>query len=157
MNNKILVIGVVCFAVGVALGIAAVRLFKPDSGKQSAKRMRVLRETEIAASGHRAFAAYQHESPAVAINALNRYLEDLKTVPAGPHAIVLTEDVNDFDAMLAHGRLAKLYLAAGQPENGSQHIAEALGFASKDKKLQGVTNEATLLDIVNRCDQAGAK
>jgi hypothetical protein len=148
------------FVVGVLLGVAgACFCGMAYSGKRIANGLTLLKEMEIAESGQRAFAAYQHESPQVAIYAMSQYLDTLKKAEefAGENAVFMTKHGVNFDTMLAHARLAKVYAAAGQTDHSRQQIAEALARATRDQKLRSITNEATLAEIVARIDKRAMK
>jgi hypothetical protein len=160
MSKKVYSLAVGCFIVGLFLGVGgACFCGGAYSGKQIADGLTLFKEMEIADSGQRAFAAYQHESPQVAIYALSQYLDTLKKTQemGGENAVLMTKSVIDFDTILAHARLAKVYAAAGQPDRSTQHIAEALRRASQDRRLQTITNEAALTEIVARIDKGATK
>lgn len=160
MSKKAYIVAVGCFIVGVLLGVGGGYLCSMVYwGKQTADGLALMKEMEIAESGQRAFAAYQHESTPVAIYAFSQYLDTLKETEelAGENAVFMTKSGINFDTMLAHARLAKVYSAAGQPDRSTQQIAEALERASRDQRLRGITNEATLMEIVARVDKRATK
>jgi hypothetical protein len=156
MSKKAYIIAVGCFLGGLLLGVGGTYLCGLAYwGKQTADGLALIKEMEIAESGQRAFAAYQHEVPPVAIYALSQYLDTLKKAEeiGGDNAVFGL----NFDTMLAHARLAKVYAAAGQSDLSSQHIADALRRASQDQKLRGITNEVTLTEIIARIDKGATK
>ena len=160
MNKKAYFVVVGCFIVGVLIGVGGAYFCGGVySGKQIADGLALFREVEIAESGNRAYAAYQHESPPVAIYALSQYLDTLKKTEelVGENAVFMTKSSINFDTMLAHARLAKAYAAAGQPDHSTQQIAKALERASRDQRLRGITNEATVTKVVNRIDKGATK
>jgi len=156
MSKKAYIIAFGCFIVGVLLGVGGSMAYW---GKQTAQGLALMKEMEIAQYGERAFAAYQHESPQVAIYALSQYLDLLAETEelAGEHAVFMTKRGINFDTMLAHARLAKVYAAAGQSDRSAQHIAEALGRAGRDQRPGSITNEAMLMEIVARIDKGATK
>jgi hypothetical protein len=156
MSKKAYLIAFGCFIVGVLLGVGGGMAYW---GKQTAQGLALMKEMEIAQYGERAFAAYQHESPQVAIYALSQYLDLLAETEelAGENAVFMTKRGINFDTMLAHARLARVYLAAGQSDRSAQHIAEALGRASRDQRHGSITNEAILMEIVARMDKGATK
>ena len=159
MSKKAYFVAAGCFIVGVFLGVGGAYFCGGAySGKQIAEGLALFKEMEIAESGQRAFAAYQHESPLVAIYALSQYLDTLTKTEelAGENAVFMTKSGINFDTMLAHARLAKVYAAAGQPERSTQEIAEALKRA-KNARLKTITNENTLTEIVTRIDKGATK
>jgi hypothetical protein len=160
MSKKAYFVAAGCFIFGVLLGIGGAFFFGGAySGKQIAEGLALFKELEIAESGQRAFAAYQHESPPVAIYALSQYLDTLKKTEelAGENAVFMTKSGINFDTMLAHARLAKVYAAAGQSDRSAQQIAAALERANRDQKLRGITNEPALTEIVARIDKRATK
>jgi hypothetical protein len=160
MSKKAYLVSVGCFIVGVFLGVGGAYFCGGAySGKQIADGLALFKEMEIAESGQRAFAAYQHESPPVAIYALSQYLDTLKKTEelAGENAVFMTKSGINFDTMLGHARLAKAYAAAGQTDRSAQQIADALARASRDQNLRSITNEATLTEIVTRIDKGATK
>ena len=160
MSKKAYIIAVGCFIVGVFLGVGGGYMGSMVYwGKQTADGLALIKEMEIAESGQQAFAAYQHESPPVAIYALNQYLDALKRTEdlAGDNAVFMTRSGINFDTMLAHARLAKVYASAGQPDRSAQQIAAALERANRDQKLRGITNEAALKEMVARMDKGATK
>ena len=72
-------------------------------------------------------------------------------------SVLLTKRGINIDTMIIHARLAKVYMRAGQTNLSWQHIGEALGRASQDSRLQGLTNEATLIEFVDRLDKVATK
>jgi hypothetical protein len=90
---------------------------------------------------------------------LSQYLDLLTKTEelAGENAVFMTKSGINFDTMLAHTRLAKVYAAAGQPDRSAQQIAEALKRASQDRRLQTITNESALTEIVARIDKGATK
>jgi hypothetical protein len=156
MSKKAYIIAFGCFIVGVLLGVGGSMAYW---GKQTAQGLALMKEMEIAQYGERAFAAYQHESPQVAIYALSQYLDLLAETEelAGEHAVFMTKNGINFDTMLAHARLAKVYAAAGLPERSAQQIAAALKRASQDGRLKTITNESALTQIVARLDKGATK
>ena len=160
MSKKPYLFAFGCFIVGVLIGVGGAYFCGMAYwGKQTADCLALMKEMEVAESGERAFAAYQHESPQVAIYALSQYLDTLKKAEelAGENAVFMTESGINFDTMLAHARLAKVYAAAGQPDRSTQHITEALGRAGQDRKLQSISNETALMEIVARIDKGATK
>ncbi len=112
MRKKPYLFAFVCFIVGGLIGVGAAYFYGMAYwGKQAADGLALMKEMEIAESGQRAFAAYQHESPQVAIYALSQYLDTLKKTEemAGENAVIMTKSDINFDTMLAHARLAKVY------------------------------------------------
>ena len=79
MSKKAYIIAAGCFIVGVLLGVVASTAYW---GKQTMQGLALLKEMEIARYGERAFAAYQNESPQVAIYALSQYLDLLAETEA---------------------------------------------------------------------------
>jgi hypothetical protein len=160
MTKKAYFVAVGVFVVGLLLGVGGAYFFSMAYwGKQTADGLALMKEVEIAQYGERAFAAYQHESPQVAIYALSQYLDLLTKTEelAGENAVFMTKSGINFDTMLAHTRLAKVYAAAGQPDRSAQQIAEALKRASQDRRLQTITNESALTEIVARIDKGATK
>jgi hypothetical protein len=156
MSKKASLIAFGCFIIGVG----STYFFGMGYwSKQTANGLALIKELEIAESSQQTFAAYQHESPQVAIYALSQYLDALKKAEAigSENPVIMTKDVINCDMMLAHARLAKVYAAAGQPELSAQHIAEALKRASQDRKLQTITSEAVLSEILTRIDKGATK
>ena len=156
MSKKAYLIAFGCFIVGVLLGVGGGMAYW---GKQTAQGLALMKEMEIAQYGERAFAAYQHESLQVAIYALSQYLDLLAETEelAGEHAVFMTKHGINFDTMLAHARLAKVYSAAGQLDRSTQHVAKALERASREQRPGGITNEAMLMEIVARIDKGATK
>jgi hypothetical protein len=129
------------------------------SGKKTADGLALIKEMEIAEAGQNAFAAYQQESRPVAIYALNQYLDSLQKLEemVGTNPVFMTKMMVNFDSMLTHARLAKLYAEAGKSDLSTQQVAEALKCASQDGKLLAITNQATLTEILARVDKGAAK
>jgi hypothetical protein len=160
MSEKAYFVAVGCLIAGLFLGVGGAYFCGAAySGKQIADGLALFKEIEIAESGQRAFAAYQHESPQIAIYALSQYLETLKKTEemAGENAVFMTKSGINFDTMLARARLARVYAAAGQPDRSALHIAEALKRASQDLRLQTITNESLLTEIVASIDKGATK
>jgi hypothetical protein len=160
MSKKAYFVAVGCFIGGVLLGVGGGYFCGIAYwGKQMADGLALIKETEIAESGQRAFAAYQHETPPVAIYALSQYLETLKQAEeiGGANPVFMTKAAINFDTMLTHARLAKIYEATGQSDLSAQQFAEALRRASQDPKFQIITNKTILKEIVSRVDKAGTK
>ena len=160
MGKKANFVAAGCLIFGLLLGVGGAYFCGGAySGKRIADGLALFKEMEIAESGQRAFAAYQHESPQVAIYALSQYLDTLKKTEemAGANAVFMTKSGINFDTVLAHVRLAKMYAAAGQPDRSTQHIAEALRRACQDRRLQTITNETALTEIVARIDKGASK
>lgn len=160
MTRKAYIIALGCFIVGLLLGVGGAYFCGGAySGKQIADGLALFKEMEIAEAGQRAFAAYQHESPQVAIYALSQYLDTLKKTEemADENAVFMTKSGINFDTMLAHARLAKVYAASGQADRSMQQIAQALKRASQDRRLQTITNEVALTEVVARIDKVATK
>jgi hypothetical protein len=160
VSKKAYFIAVGCFLGGLLLGVSGTCFFGMAYwGKQTAEGLALIQEMEIAESGQLAFAAYQQETPQVAIYALSQYLDRLKKAEeiGGDNAVFMTKNGLNFDTMLAHARLAKVYAAAGQSDRSTRQIAEALRRARQDRKLQAITNETVLTEIVARMDKSARK
>lgn len=160
MSRKAYFVAVGSFIVGLLLGVGgAFFCGGVYSGKKIAEGLALFKEMEIAEFGQRAFAAYQHESPPVAIYALSQYLDKLKKMEelAGEKAVFTTKSGINFDTMLTHARLAKVYAAAGQSDRSSQHIFEALRRAGRDQRLGSISNEAMLMEVLDRIDKGATK
>jgi len=79
MSKKVYCVAVGCFLGGLVLGVGGTYLCGMAYwGKQTGVGLALIKEMEIAECGQRAFVAYQHETPQVAIYALNQYLNRLK-------------------------------------------------------------------------------
>lgn len=126
MSKKAYIIAAGCFIVGILSRVVASTAYW---GKQTMQGLALLKEMEIARYGERAFAAYQNESPQVAIYALSQYLDLLAETEAlaGDQAVFMTKDGINFDAMLAHARLAKVYSAAGQSDRERRKLTPSPG------------------------------
>ena len=156
MNRKAYFIATGCLLFGVVLGgWGAMAFWRKQMGDMCVR----VKEVELVESGERVFAAYKHETPQVAIYALTEHLDTLKKAEQtlGGNAIIFAKHNPNFDMMLAHARLAKVYAAAGQVDLGARQLAEALRRASQDRKLQSITNEIALGDIVDRIDKGATK
>ena len=159
MNKRAYFISAGCLIVGLLLGVGGTYLFGIAYwGKQTADGLVMIKETEIGASGQKAFDAYQHESQPIAIYALTQFLDTLTNAEAmcSENPVLLTKMDIHFDMMLTHARLAKVYAAMGQSELSQQQLADALRCASQEHKLQSITNQAVLTEILARVDK-GAK
>jgi hypothetical protein len=156
MSKKAYIIASGCFIVGILLGVVASTAYW---GKQTVQGLALIKEMEIARYGERAFAAYQNESPQVAIYALSQYLDLLAEAEAlaGDQAVFMTKNNINFDAMLAHARLAKVYSAAGQSDRSTEQVAKALERASRDQRRERITNETMLMETVAQVDEAATK
>jgi hypothetical protein len=157
MSKKPVLVCIGCFAVGLLLGIGGTYfLGMAYWGKQTADGLVMIRQTELAASGEKAFAAYQHESQPIAVYALSQYLASLKEAEneiGGSNPVLLTRMDIHFDQMLTHARLAKSYAAMGRSELSQQHLADALKCAALEPKLESITNQAVLTEILAKVDQ----
>jgi len=160
MSKRAYFVSIGCFVVGLLLGVGGTYFFGMAYwGKQTADGLVMIKQAELAESGEKAFDAYQHESQPIAIYALSRYLASLKEMEdqiGSENPVLLTKMDVHFDMMLTHARLAKVYAAMGQPELSRQQLADALQCASQEHKLQTITNQAVLAEILARVDK-GAK
>jgi len=93
-------------------------------------------------------------SPALPLTGGN---ERRSFVPAGDQAVFMTKNGINFDTMLAHVRLAKVYSAAGQSDRSAEQVAKALERASRDQRLESITNETMLMETVAQVDKAAPK
>lgn len=160
MNKKSYLISVGCFLIGLLLGVGGTCIYGLASwGKKMADGLVMIREIEIVESGQRAMEAYRLEGRAVAIYALSQYLDALKKAEemANDNPAFLTKCDINFDTMLAHARLAKAYAEAGQSDLCAQHVAEAIRRASLDSKLQTITNQTMLTELLTRLDKKAVK
>jgi hypothetical protein len=69
----------------------------------------------------------------------------------------MTKNGINFDAMLAHARLAKVYSAAGQSDRSTEQVTKALERASRDQRPESITNESMLVETIAQVDKAATK
>jgi hypothetical protein len=69
----------------------------------------------------------------------------------------MTKKGINFDAMLAHARLAKVYSAAGQSDRSTEQVTKALERASRDQRPESITNESMLVETIAQVDKAATK
>lgn len=108
-----------------------------------------LKFIDLADSEQRAFEACRHESPPIAIYALNEALNRLEEAKHFGASPFMSEPMVALDLMLTHARLARLYSETGQTNLSSSHLAEALSYAKTRSNL-AITNESTLMDFVSK-------
>jgi hypothetical protein len=145
------------FLGGLLLGIGLTYFFSTaHCGKQIEDTLALIKDIETVGTGHRAFEAYKHNSPPVAIYALNLYLDSLKKAEEMGGGLLTGGDLS-FTVMLAHARLAKVYAESGQFDLSTQHVAIALARATQDRKFRAITNAASLAEIVARLDHTTDK
>ena len=69
----------------------------------------------------------------------------------------MTKNGINFDTMLAHARLAKVYSAAGQSDRSTEQVTKALERASRDQRPESITNESMLVETIAQVDKAATK
>jgi hypothetical protein len=150
MNKKTWILGGGCFIAGLVIGhIVALA----QAGKTVANTLAVVQLTETGEACNRAFQAYQHESSPVAIYALSAAVERLKSAEDFGATTLYTKEMMAFDGVMLHGRLARLYLAAGETNSCEDHVAEALKRAQNIPALQTVTNQTALMELIAKADR----
>ena len=123
MSKKAWIICGGCLVAGLVIGyFAAMARY----GSTIANTLAILQLTEMGQASDRAYQAYQHESSPVAIYALTEALDRLKTAEDFGATPIYTEQMMAFDGSTLHGRLARLYLTAGQTNLCEQQVADAL-------------------------------
>jgi hypothetical protein len=154
-SRKTLVWYGVCLIAGMVIGyfVACVKY-----GRSVANAAGLFEFTYTAGVEDQAFQAYLHQSPPVAIYAMNQALKQMKDMedssgetPYESRRIMAT------DEMFIHGRLAKLYLAVGQTNLSELQVTNALQCAweSGPPWRQAITNEAVLMEVVAKIDNEG--
>ena len=149
-----------CFLAGLLFGVVgAIRFAATYWGKQAAYGLAVIKEKDVFAAEQRAFEAYQHETPLVAIYALNQYLAALRKaeVDVGHGSVLMTKRSLNCDLIFTYARLAKACAEAGQSDISAQHAAEALRCASQDSDFQFITNRAKLSEVLAGVDKGTKK
>jgi hypothetical protein len=139
-----------CLIAGLVIGylVAMTR-----DGSTIANMLACLQLTETGEASDRAFQAYQHENNPVAIYALTEALDRLKTAEDFGATPCYTKQMMAFDGLMLHGRLARLYLTAGQTNLCEQQIADALKSAQDVPACQAITNQAALMELVAKADR----
>lgn len=148
-----------CFLVGLFLGvIGATRFATTYWGSQLTSGLAMINDKVILEAEKRAFVAYQHEIPPVAKYALSEYLTALKAaaleVDQSPG--LLTQKSINADLMFTHARLANICTKMGESKLASEHVAEALRYASTDVDFSSITNTTSLFDILSKTDETVA-
>jgi hypothetical protein len=160
MSKNTYLFCVACFLAGLLLGVVgSIRFAATYWGKQVAYGLTVVKEKEVFEAEQRAFEAYQHETPLVAIYALNQYLAALKKaeVDVGHGSVLMTKRSINSGLIFTHARLAKVCAEAGQSDISAQHAAEALRCAGQDSDFRFITNRATLSEVLSGVDKGAKK
>jgi hydroxyethylthiazole kinase-like sugar kinase family protein len=111
MSKKAWIICSGCLIAGLVIGYFVALA---QAGSTIANTLAILQLTETGQASDRAYQAYQHESSPVAIYAFTEALDRLKTAEDYGATPIYTKQMMAFDGLMLHGRLAKLYLTAGQ-------------------------------------------
>jgi hypothetical protein len=150
MSKKAWIVCGGCLIAGLVIGylVAMAR-----DGSTIAKMLAIQQMTQTATAEDRAFQAYQHESSPVAIYALTGALDRLKTAEDFGATPYYTKQMMAFDGLMLHGRLARLYLAAGQTNLFEQHVADALKCAQDIPACRAVTNQSALMELIAKADR----
>ena len=149
MSKKAWILCGGCLIAGLAVGyIMAMARY----GSTVANVLATLQLTETGQASDRAFQAYQHESRSVAIYAFNEALDRLKTAEDFGPTPIYPKSMMALDGVMLHGRLARLYLAAGQTNLCDQQVADALMCAQDVQACRAITNQATLMELIAKAD-----
>ncbi len=142
-----------CLLLGLVVGIAGTYLvIMPRYTKRAAEMFFTAEAYKLGEAAERSFHAYKHESKPVAIYALSEYLLALKKAEDIPENVRLVNDRGFYlDLMLAHARLGRLYAETEQTNLSGEHFSEALRCAREPN--QAITNQASLLEFVDRIDR----
>ena len=153
MNKKAWICCGGCLIAGLVIGyfVAMAR-----DGSTIANMLAILQLTETGQAGDRAFQAYQHEGAPVGIYALTEALDRLKAAEDFDATPIYTKQMMAFDGLMLHGRLARLYLTAGQTNLSEQHISDALMCAKDIPACRAITNQVVLMELIAKADK-GAK
>ena len=141
------------FVAGLVAGIAIADFAGHASEGAGATQMfSTLKFTELASSEERAFEAYKHQSPPIAIYALSESLDKMKEAEQYGEGPLLNKQILGDEMILAHARLAKLYTQTGETNLAARHFAEALRNAKESGRSSWFTNRDTLMQFVAKID-----
>jgi len=131
------------FLLGLAAGVTAVH--QQASAKLQTTRiaLQLYKEASDALWDSQASRAYYSGNRPAAIYVLSEHLLTLQEQAVDKSSSQTSVAIG---MVITHGRLAKLYAEAGEPELKSQHVAEAIDWSKKTRRT--FTNEAELADYV---------
>ena len=151
---------------GVALGLWLGKFYwAVKYGRKFAAARGIQHEIELAKRGKKAFEVYRDNSPDLALFALSNHLSELKeeeSVFADQHSptnIKFTLSLVDIlrAEALCNGRMAKVNLINGNSNQFRVHAELVLSIASRNRSFATdflvLTNERSILDYVDRCDE----
>ena len=149
MNRKAWICCGVCLIIGLVVGyfVATAR-----DGSTIAQMLAIFQLTQTAQANDRAYQAYLHESSPVGIYALHEALDKLKDAEDFGPTPIYTTNMMAFDELMLRGRLAKLYLAAGQTNLCKQQVDDALKCAQEIPACRAITNQAALMLLIVKAD-----
>jgi hypothetical protein len=150
MSKKAWIFGGGCLIAGLVIGYFVALA---QAGSTLANTLAMFQLTETGQACDRAFQAYQHESSPVAIYALSEALGKLKTAEDFGATPVYTKQMMAFDGLMLHGRLARLYLIAGQTNSCEQQVADALKCAQDIPACRAITNQMALMELIAKADR----
>lgn len=156
MSARIHFISVGWFFLGVLCGfMTSIWIAEARSAQTTMESLKLIKEAEIGDYGMRAQKAYQRESPAVGIYALNQYLDLLRqneTFLTNGAKLMSASSIN-YDRMVAYARVAQLHQRAGQTNEAAQALAQAAEYAQRNLRLLMFTNASSLAELVRRLDR----
>ncbi len=154
MSKKAILIGTGGFILGLAIGVVGKEIY---DGKSVADGLFLMKELEVARSGEEAFKGYQHESIPVAIYALKQHLITLNHAEdvGGDNPVFMGKVQILRETAFTHTRLSRLYTQEGEADLSAEHMAQSLHYIAQTDRYAGITNEATMLELVAKFDQHG--
>ena len=118
-------------------------------GSTVANTLACLEMSQTGEADDRAFQAYHTKAVESAIYALTEALDRLKTAEDFGETLYLTKQMMAFDGLMLHGRLARVYLTAGQTNLCEQQVADAARTSVQDiPACRTITNQAALMELI---------